>query len=185
MQDTATPGAIYVHNGCTANLAIPCWYMEVHPPVPAKPHDRVRHDMLGWPWPDKPDGSCQEWDFDRGCCRRTPHMKRCPPECEHFIDLRRMFPIHLSEEGYGDVSVNVVDSEGSALIEGITATASIDDVDDWIVRVLFDVRVPGLMTPEDGTATYYYSIYLSADGGARDLVAMGKLIVLPAPLEAN
>lgn len=185
MQDTATPGTVHVHNGCTADLAIPCFYMEIHPPVPARPHDRMVHDMLGWPWPDKPDRCCQEWDLDRRCCRRSPHMECCPPRCEHFLDMRRLFPIRLAEEGYQTVSAYVLDSDKNSA-DGISATATIDAKDDWIIRVRFDVRVPGLLTPADDPAVYYYSVYLNMNSKrTRDLAAMGRLVVLPSPIGAE
>lgn len=185
MQDTSTPGEIYIHNGCTANLAIPCWYLEMRKPIPAHPHDRMHHDMIGWPTPDHPDHCCQEWDFDRHHCRRTPHLKCCPPRCEHFIDMRRLIPIHLEEEGYEKVDVSILDSEKRP-VEGIQYLTSIDESDDWVVRVVLDVNVPDLLIPDDGHRVYYYSVYLSRDGQmVRDLVAMGRLIVLPSPNEGK
>lgn len=180
MQDTATPGEIFVHNGCTADLAIPCWYLEVRPPIPAHPHDRMRHDMLGYPTPDHPDHVCQEWDFDRRHCRRSSHDKCDPPHCRDFIDMGRLIPIHLTEEGYDDAIVTVLDSESNAA-DGITATASIDERDDWIVRVAFDVKVPSLLIPSNEPEVYFYSVFLIRNED-RDLAAMGRLTVLPAPI---
>lgn len=180
MQDTATPGEIFVHNGCTAILAIPCYYQEVRPPIPARPHDRMLHDMLGWPWPNKPDHSCQEWDFDRHHCRRTPHMKHCPPKCEHFIDMRKLFPIHLREEGYTRCSVNIAEDP-----DDISAHAEIDDTDDWIIRVEFAPLIADLLTPDDSPATFHYSVFVDNqddEDSRSDLVALGKLTVLPAPI---
>lgn len=181
MQDTATPGEIFVHNGCTANLAIPCWYLEVRKPIPAHPHDRMHHDMIGWPTPGHPDHCCQEWDFDRHHCRRTPHLKCCPPHCEHFLDMGRLIPIHLKDEGYQTVTVKVLDGDRNAA-DGIKATGTIDAADDWVIRVSFDIQVPDLLIPEDGTETYYYSVYLNLNAKrTRDLAAMGRLTVLPSP----
>lgn len=181
MQDVSTTGRIYVHNGCTANLAIPCWYMEVRPPVHARHHNRMRHDMIGWPWPDKPDGCCQEWDFDRHPHRCGPHPKHRPPDCRKLIDMRRLIPIHLIDEGYSKVSVNVVDADGGG-VDGISASGEIDENDDWIVRVSFDASVPGVLTPEDDPVECYYSVYLNMDSnGVRDLAAIGRLTVLPSP----
>lgn len=181
MQDTATPGEIFVHNGCTASLAIPCWYLETRPPIPAHCHDRMHHDMIGWPTPTHPDHCCQEWDFDRSCCTRDPRMKHCPPHCEHFLDMGRLIPIHLKKEGYQDVAVKVFDSDKKDA-DGIKATGVIDDLDDWVIRVTFDVHVADLLIPEDGTETYYYSVYLNMKASrTRDLAAMGKLTVLPSP----
>lgn len=141
LQKLTTPGTIYIHPIETVELAIPCYYMEMRPPIPARPHDRMVHDMLGWPWPDKPDCSCQEWDFDRHRCRRTPHMKCDPPHCKDYIDMRRLIPIHLREEGYSGVEVILNDSEGNIVdTDTIEIEARIDETDDWIVRVsmMFD-----------------------------------------------
>lgn len=181
MQDTATPGEIFVHNGCTANLAIPCWYLETRPPIPAHHHDRMHHDMIGWPTPTHPDHCCQEWDFDRSCCTRNPRMKHCPPHCEHFLDMGRLIPIHLKKEGYQTVTIKVLGSDKKDA-EGIEATGVIDNTDDWVIRVSFDVQVPNLLIPDDGIETYYYSVYLNMHASmTRDLVAMGRLTVLPSP----
>lgn len=141
LQKLTTPSTIYIHPIETVELAIPCYYMEMRPPVPAHPHDRMVHDMLGWPWPDKPDCSCQEWDFDRHRCRRTPHMKCDPPHCKDYIDMRRLIPIHLTEEGYTGVDVILNDSDGNTVnMDTIKIEARIDETDDWIVRVsmMFD-----------------------------------------------
>lgn len=138
LEKLTTPGTIYIHPIETVELAIPCYYMEMRPPVPARPHDRMVHDMLGWPWPDKPDCSCQEWDFDRHRCRRTPHMKCDPPHCKDYIDMRRLIPIHLTEEGYSGADVVLNDSEGKPVdvnTSDIQIEAHIDATDDWIVRV--------------------------------------------------
>ena len=108
-------------------------------------------------------------------------MKHCPPHCEHFLDMGRLIPIHLKKEGYQTVTVKVFDSSKKAA-DGIEATGVIDDLDDWVIRVSFDVQVPDLLIPEDGTETYYYSVYLNLNSkGTRDLAAMGRLTVLPAP----
>lgn len=182
MQDTSTRSKIFIDNGCTAHLAIPCWYVEAHRPLPAEPHDRMRHDTLGWPTPDKPDSCCQEWDFDRWHGRRTPHMRCCPPEVKHLFDLGAAFPIHLKDEGYDEIQVTVIDSERSAP-DGITATGKIDDQDDWIVRVSFDVLIPELVIPSEEPETYWYSVFASAED-RRDLVATGSLVVIPSPIGA-
>lgn len=181
MQDLATPGTVLAHNGQSVDLAIPCYYMEIHPPVPARPHDRIRHDMLGWPWPNKPDQCCQEWDFDRHCCRRTPHMKCCPPRCEHFLDMRKLIPIHLIDEGYESVDVFVLDGEKNRP-EGITAVGEIDEEYDNIIRIKFDIMIDSLFVPSDGKAVYHYSVYVSDAKGTNDLAAIGNLIVYPSPM---
>lgn len=173
MQDTATPGTVFVHQGTTAHLAIPCFYQEAHPPVHAHPHDRMRHDMLGWPTPEHPDHSCQEWDFDRHCCRRTPHLKFCPPSCERFVDLGRLFPIHLTEEGYDGVEVE-------QQTELVTVTGRIDPDQDWVVRLDIESDVDMSVTKPQRTSV---AVYVTRGDDARDLVSLVKVIVLPVAIE--
>lgn len=183
MQDTATPMVTYVHNGCTADLAIPCWYLEVRRPVPARPHDRMRHDMLGWPWPDKPDECCQEWDFDRRHCRRTPHLRCCPPHCEHFIDMRRLVPIHLTAEGYTDCFVSVRGDDNQD-VDGLEILAVIDERDDWVVRVHIDASL-SFDSPVAEERHAHYSVFVMDDKGHRDLVSLGTVVVLPTPYDTR
>lgn len=173
MQDTATPGTVFVHQGTTAHLAIPCFYQEMHFPVHAHPHDRMRHDMLGWPTPEHPDHVCQEWDFDRHCCRRTPHMKFCPPSCERFVDLGRLFPIHLTEEGYDGVEVE----QQTGLV---TVTGRIDPDQDWVVRLDVESDVDMSVTKPQRTSV---AVYVTRGDDARDLVSLVKVIVLPVAIE--
>ena len=173
MQDTATPGTVFVHQGTTAHLAIPCFYQEAHAPVHAVPHDRMRHDTLGWPTPERPDHSCQEWDFDRHCCRRTPHLKFCPPSCERFVDLGRLFPIHLTEEGYDGVEVE----QQTGLV---TVTGRIDPDQDWVVRLDVESDVDMSVTKPQRTSV---AVYVTRGDDARDLVSLVKVIVLPVAIE--
>ena len=95
--------------------------------------------------------------------------------------MRRLIPIHLKEEGYQTVTVKVLDSEKNAA-DGVKATGTIDASDDWVIRVSFDVQVPGLLIPDDDPMVYYYSVYLNLNAKrVRDLVAMGRMTVLPSP----
>ena len=186
MQDTATPGKIYVHNGCTANLAIPCWYLEAKRPMPVHPHNRQFHDMVGWPTPDWPDHCCQDWDFARSCCGVYPNRKCEPMRCRRYLDMSRLIPIHLLEEGYeATPHVYVHDAETDAKAIGVDCSATIDKDDDWVIRVLFDVLLPDRLTPENDPAVFYYSVYLEREDEQkqtrRDLAAMGELVVLPCP----
>lgn len=173
MQDTATPGTVFVHQGATAHLAIPCFYQEAHFPVHAHPHDRMRHDMLGWPTPEHPDHVCQEWDFDRHCCRRTPHMKFCPPSCERFVDLGRLYPIHLTEEGYESV---VVEQQTGL----VTVTGGIDEEQDWVVRLVISSEVDMEVTKPQRTSA---AVYVTRGDDVKDLVSLVKIIVLPVAIE--
>ena len=173
LQKTSTRGTIYVADGTTASLAIPCYYMEMHILFSSMPHDWMRHKMRGWPTPDKPDSCCQEWDFVNSCCRRTPHMECCPPHCEHFIDMRRLFPIHLKDEGYTSFEVEIVDAP-----DGLVATASLDPDDDWIVRVSTESDI-GANSFSDKMIDRRFSVFAKAGTNKRDLVFNGTIVVTP------
>lgn len=191
MQDTATPAKVFVHNGVTADLAIPCWYREVRLPFRVRPHDRHLHDHLGWPDPRHPDRSCQIPIEHRVIDHRF--NRRLVPWHHRYIDYAGVSPIHfLSEyEGYENATIKWLDEH-----EGITATAVIDPVDDWIVRVLFDVQDPNAT---DEPQEYRFSVYVNAperitqnpktgeagrtQPARRDLVYLGKLVVLPSAYE--
>ena len=180
MQDVITPGTVVMTRGVTTHLAIPCFYQEAHFPVHAHPHDRMRHDMLGWPTPEHPDHVCQEWDFDRHCCRRTPHMKFCPPTCERFVDLGRLFPVHLTKEGYTEVNVMFEDNA-----ETFEYDAYIDEEDDWIVRVdLYSDISMGIGVRTETSMAVYVGTKMERDSKSlaqerNDLVALMRLVVLP------
>lgn len=177
--DIATPIKLYVHNGTSANFAFPCWYQEVLPPVPAKLHNRSLHDYHGWPNPRHPDHSCQLWIPDR------PHhcvhgFKECSPFCKHYIDYKRVVPIHLTSdyEGYTGSEVAWVDKP-----EGITISSSIDDVEDWVVRVHVDCLDPAAL---EEPQKYKFTVFVNNEDDEdrkmyrRDIVALAELIVLPS-----
>jgi len=179
LQDTATPGEVWVHNGCTADLAIPCWYLEVHPPIRLHPHDTHYHDHIGWPSPNHPDHICQRW---------APDEHNLPFELRHettrprwLLDPKYIAPIHLlsEDEGYSSVTVNWLSDHN-----GVTAVGWIDEVEDWVVRVRFDVASPNaLEEPLDlKFAAFVNSTGDEARGlsARRDLVLLGTLHILPA-----
>ena len=181
MQDTATPAKVFVHNGTTADLAIPCWYQEIHPPVRMKSHDRPYHDHIGWPAPGQPDRSCQLFEpFEAGFSPepRYTYMGGHPP-VRKLVDMSRVYPIHLTseDEGYGKARVSFIGDH-----DGITATASIDADQDWIVRVRFDVKDKSAL---EEPQTYRFTVFVDAEATERlsarsDIVCLGKLVVLPA-----
>ena len=173
MQDTVTPGTIFVHQGTTAHMALPCFYQEMRRPLPARPHDRMLHDTLGWPTPEHPDHVCQDWDFDHGCCRLTPHTRFCPPSCERFVDLGRLYPIHLTEEGYDGVEVE-------QQTELVTVTGSIDEKQDWVVRLVIESKVDMGVTKPQRTSV---AVYVTRGDDVRDLVSLVKVVVLPVAIE--
>lgn len=192
MHDTATPGKVYAHNGTTAHLAIPCWYQEVHKPIRMKYHDRDMHDHVGWPDPARKDRSCQLYEpFEDGYPPEPPHtvMGGHPP-VRKLLDMTRVFPIHLTSdyEGYSSARVAFVGDH-----EGIIATASIDPVQDWVVRVVFNIKDPNAL---EEPQSYKFTVFVDADtrqtrnpvtgqygstqAARSDIVCLGELVVLPS-----
>jgi len=99
MDNKTTGGVIFLEPGTTAKFSIPCWYRMVGWPIQVHGHNRDFHDWLGWPTPDHPDHSCQEWDYDHSCCRHG-HAHCEPKRCHDYIDMCKLYPIHLKKEGY-------------------------------------------------------------------------------------
>lgn len=190
MQDTVTPGRTFVHNGATAYLAVPCWYHELRRPKPVRPHNRLVHDHMGWPDPRRPDRGCQNWDFAECRCSKGhyvegPHVPYTGHagcgmhrHCRDYIDLRKFFPVHLTEEGYTKA---VVDMENPPA--GVKAEAWIDEANDWVVRILFDVAIPNMTEP----LRLKYTVRVERGTGNRihrDIVTIGVLDILPAVYKA-
>lgn len=181
MQDIATPGEIYVQNGATADLAIPCWYQEVHQPVRLIKHNHHLHDHVGWPAPNHPDHVCQ---VDRP--ERTllpPGVDRPRGRRDRYLDLGGLVPIHLSAEGYETITIAWADTPDA----GVMATGSIDADDDWVVRVRFDVADSSAI---DEKRTYRFTVFANApatsvSAARRDIICLGKLIVLPGATGSN
>lgn len=189
--DISTPIKVIVHNGTTANIAFPCWYQEIHRPIPAHHHDHHWHDYVGWPSPTHPDHCCQLWAPDRHCCSIGMHHE-CSPHCHHYIDYRNVFPIHLTEEGYTGAAVKWVTDDRTAPT-GITATALIDPDEDWVVRVNLDLDDPAAL---EEVKKYKFTVFANAPQKATtnpktgqagrtlparsDIVALAELIVLPS-----
>ena len=175
--DITTPMRAFVHNGCTTDLAIPCWYQEIRKPVRARLHDKHLHDHQGWPSPMHHGHSCQLWVPEDGSC--VHGVRECHPHCRHYIDYSKVIPIHLSSEyeGYEGAFVSWVGSH-----EGITATASIDDKEDWVVKVHVDCQDPNAL---EEPKKYKFTVFVGSDevGGKytrRAIVALVELTVLPS-----
>lgn len=172
MQDLATPIKVYMHNGTTAHLAVPCYYHEVLPAIPVHHHSRPHHDHCGWPDPHHPDHSCQDHDFASHCDVVRGRIER-HRNCRHVIDMSKTWPIHLTDEGYDEVICNID-------MDGVTAEAQIDEQDDWIIRVSFSAACSN-KSSSDGALNGEFAIYVSnTETGARDLVSLGFLTVFPA-----
>lgn len=186
MENLATPVTVFIQNGTKEHVAIPCWYVEVTPPIKAHPHSRQHHDHIGWPSPRHPDHICQAWDLAHSCCSFNRHKHRCD-HCEHFIDMDRMVPIHLLDEGYKSVKVVFKNAPS-----GLTATAKIDDsVDivekkrhtkDWIIRITFEAKCNAAM---DEHVDVEYAVFASGTlkGGKEvtDIVSRGIVRIMPGP----
>ena len=175
--DIATPVKLWVHNGTSAEFAFPCWYQEIHRPVPARLHDRHLHDHHGWPNPRHPDHSCQLWIPEKGLC--VHGYRECHPHCKYYIDYKRVFPIHLlsEEEGYSSAAVKWLDEH-----EGINVNAWIDPIEDWVVRVSVDCQDPKAIEEPQKYRMTTFVMSEEQDGLAarRDIVALAELIVLPS-----
>lgn len=178
VDDVTTPMKLYIHNGIANDFAFPCYYQEIHKPVPVVPHDPHWHDHVGWPSPNHPGHSCQLWIPGTGCTFPEPHPE-CHRHCEHYVDMTTLTPIHLTseEEGYTTFSVAWVEEP-----TGITATASIDPDDDWVVKVHIDCKDPNAKKEPQA---YKFTVFANApatDGKAarRDIVALAELVVLPS-----
>lgn len=174
--DIATPVRFYIHNGTMNDFALPCWYQEIYPPIPARVHNRMLHDHHGWPGPRHPDHSCQLWIPEAGHCIHG--MQECHPHCKHYINYSNVFPIHLSSEyeGYTGVSVAWVEEP-----EGISINAYIDPVEDWVVRIDVDCMDPNAI---EEPQVYKFTVFVNK-ANRRDIVALAELIVLPSAYERN
>jgi len=174
MQATATENMVFVKNGATANLAIPCWYHEVKHPQHTHVHDREWHDHRGWPNPDHPDRSCQ----DAYHIKHPPFKYDCERKGWHhagrYLDLSKCFPIHLTEEGYEDVSIFF-----EPFVPGLKAVGKIDPEEDHVVRVVFDAAVDDARSCDVDTE---FTVLVSR-GEFRDVVSTGKLRILAGPIE--
>lgn len=195
--DTATPLKLYMHNGTVSNFAFPCWYQEIYPPVPAVLHNRDLHDHFGWPSPTRPDRSCQLWIPEEGHCIHG--MQECHPHCRHYIDFRKVRPIHLLSEyeGYDKAFVRWVKEPN-----GIDYQAYIDPEEDWVVRLVVNCQDPNAV---EEPQVYKGTLFISAEPGKTedttsnkgliksstemvnnnyrtDIVALFELIVLPSAI---
>lgn len=176
MENLSTPSKIYIQNGTYEYVAIPCWYVEVTPPLKAHPHCRQHHDHIGWPSPRHPDHICQAWDFAHSCCSFDRHKHRCD-RCDKFIDMDRMIPIHLAKEGYDTVSVAFKDAP-----EGLSAEGYIDEKHDWIVRIKVSAECDSAI---DEPVEVRYVVFASGtfEGGreVNDVVSRGIVKIIPGP----
>ena len=170
--DITTPVKLYVHNGTISNFAFPCWYQEVLPPVPAIRHNRELHDHHGWPNPTHPDHICQLWIPEKGHCIHG--FSECKPHCKHFIDYKKVHPIHLLSEyeGYGRDAIIAFADEDSE--DKIGIGGGVDNAHD----------PDAIHEPQVHKFSVYLDRYLNSAQSpvARDLVVLAELIVLPSAI---
>lgn len=173
----STPLTIWIPGGSAHEVAIPCWYIEAMPPMPAHRHCRDHHDHIGWPNPGMPDWSCQDHDFAHSC--DGFHSAR------DLLDLGRVIPIHLRDEGWHPEIV-VYDESLKPNKDYVTADVWIDNVpEDWVVRALFMAQVP--VIPDD--VKLFFSIYVwretdmpEKNSGRRQQLVHGRIKLLPGSI---
>ena len=156
------------------------------PPVPAIRHDRELHDHHGWPNPTHPDHICQLWIPEKGHCIHG--FSECKPHCKHFIDYKKVHPIHLLSEyeGYDPHPIIAFANEDSD--DKIRIYGEIDEVEDWVVRIVVNAHDPDAVYKPQ---VHKFSVYLNRFSGrkgdqqilARDLVVLAELIVLPSAID--
>lgn len=179
--DASTSMKVYAQNGVKTRIAIPCWYVEVLPPKRAHFHDRCHHDHIGWPSPSHPDHICQHSDFAHAHshhhCGYEAYDEHHRGRHQKFLDPDLLVPIHfLSEsEGYSKTPKVYFGDNKPA---GISATATIDENEDWIIRVTFDIKTPAAATEEIEVP---FSVF-AENAEKRDIVTIGTLVVLPGPI---
>jgi hypothetical protein len=156
---------IYIQNGTSATFAFPCFYYLADMPQRPMFHRRDVHDYLGWPSPSHPGHACQvdvvNWQ-----------EAVWPIGCEDLVDLEKLMPIHLLAEGY--------DAQAEVLLgsDEITATAVIDSEQDHVVRVSVSAELAA--ANESGLDFLYTLRVNNPAAGRKDVVAKGKIVVMPA-----
>lgn len=179
LQDMTTKNLTYVQNGATAHLAIPCWYQEIRHPQHTHVHDREWHDHIGWPNPTRPDESSQDAYLlrDGALPYRYDYAEEGWDHAGRYLDMSEMHPIHLLKEGYTTVEVAFVDPP-----QGLSATGSIRQEDDWVVRFSVNPNCPSALTED---VDVQYAVFVKGTVGSvqrRDVVARGTLRILAGPI---
>ena len=163
-QKTTTPAKVYLTNGSTINVAYPCWYIDTKPAKRAEVHNEALHDHCGRPSPDRPGRACQP-HLEKATFISNREGKVCRPS----INLDRLIPVHLENEGYNAASVTF---KGDKPL-GLSATA---EIDDWIIRVTFSAEVVAAIEEEQA---YPFSVRIT-DGTRKDVAVVGTLVLQPA-----
>lgn len=198
-QKLVTPAEFFMTNGSTFDLAFPCFYKEIHKPIRARHHCRAWHDHVGNPDPMHPDDVCQDYDFAALHCHGDPcyhgeydipwmghsdhpydHPHGAPLHPDHphrhafnRIDMAKLVPIHLLQEGYERCEVAFLPS-----LPGLSAKAWIDEADDWIIRVKFSAWVEDDDFKPQSTR---FAVRVYNDGEERcDVASIAEIVVMPA-----
>jgi len=149
-RDVTNNVIIEVQNGATSRIAFPCYYLYRKDGMPIDYH-RIPHmviDHFGWPSPDHRDGSWQP----------------------RIVDNLVVEPIHLTNEGYDQVSMNAYD-----LPDGFDHSVSIDDN---VVRLTLNPRCDdAILEPVN---VRFSVIATNSAEGMSDMVANGIIRILPA-----
>lgn len=175
MQVTTTPGKVYVHNGCDAYLAIPCFYQEAHEAQRVRLHDRAMHDHMGWPDPMRKDRSCQIYEPMEAGWQEPDHtVMGGHPITHRYVDGTKLVPIHLLEED-PHAQVLIAREEAAYNRKRIYMHGEIDKEKDWIIRLTFAAQISDEFTEPE---TYKFSVYVSSY-----LAFRGELVILPGIYE--
>lgn len=149
-RDVTSGVVIEIQNGITSRIAFPCYYLYRKDGMPIDYH-RVPHaviDHFGWPSPDHRDRSWQP----------------------RIIDNLVAEPIHLTDEGYDQVSMHTYD-----LPDGFSHSVSIDD---WVVRLTLNPRCnDAILEPVN---VRFSVIATNSTENVSDMVANGIIRILPA-----
>lgn len=169
---TITPSEHYITNGTKKVFAFPCFYQEVTPPVHAHLHDKHWHDHIGWPSPNHPDHICQvgaPMPYDAKFAAKH-HLA----PFDFYLDPKNLVPIHFREEGY----TSFLDAWREDTHP--TMTIALDEKDDWIVKASVTASMnDAIEEPQE----YHFSIFgVTSDNERKDLIVLGKMIVLPASI---
>lgn len=176
VQGAASPSTVFIQNGSTLEYAIPCWYLIAEEPLRSHCHSRQLHDHIGWPSPTKPDHICQDWEFAHSC--RAHKVKgHHHDHCKRYLDMEKLHPIHLTEEGYSNIEI-VFNNKP----EGFNATGYIDEKRDWIVRITIDSKVAEATNVR---VEVPYAVFASGNvmgQNRRDAISRGVMVILPGPI---
>lgn len=179
-QNLSTPARFYIVNGSIFELALPCWYHEILPSIPARHHCRDWHDHVGNPDPMHSDHVCQDHDY---AIHVDAH--RIDRYCRTALNLKNLFPIHLREEGYETVEVAF-----DPPIDGLEAQGKIDQSDDWVLRITIKAEVSEpqdehkpfqqLTAPLHPVRTRMAVRVYNSERSICDVAAIAELIITPA-----